>query len=86
MPRQKTCACGLKERYAQQLVKAAEWVNAQHVAHINTITDTAALFLLSADAPRVPVPGRAGETVRLDAVHNFIENALAKITQRCRHD
>ena len=25
-------ACGLKERYAQQLVQAAEWSNAQHVA------------------------------------------------------
>jgi hypothetical protein len=43
-------ACGLKPRYAQQLVKAAQWVNAQHVAHLDNITDTATLFLLSADA------------------------------------
>nr|BAR30431.1 phage-like protein [uncultured Mediterranean phage uvMED] len=43
-------ACGLKERYAQQLVQAAEWANAQHVAGLHGITDTATLFLLSADA------------------------------------
>jgi hypothetical protein len=43
-------ACGLKPQYAQQLVKAAEWVNAQHVGHLDGITDTATLFLLSADA------------------------------------
>jgi hypothetical protein len=43
-------ACGLKERYAQQLVQAAEWANAQHVAGLDGITDTATLFLLSADA------------------------------------
>ena len=43
-------ACGLKERYAQQLVQAAEWSNAQHVAGLDQITDTATLFLLSADA------------------------------------
>lgn len=43
-------ACGLKPRYAQQLIKAAKWVNAQHVAHVNQIADTATLFLLSADA------------------------------------
>lgn len=43
-------ACGLKERYAQQLVQAAEWANAQHVAGLDQITDTATLFLLSADA------------------------------------
>ncbi len=43
-------ACGLKERYAQQLVQAAEWLNAQHIAGLHGITDTATLFLLSADA------------------------------------
>jgi hypothetical protein len=43
-------ACGLKPRYAQQLAKAAQWANAQHVAHLDGITDTATLFLLSADA------------------------------------
>ena len=43
-------ACGLKPRYAQQLIKAAEWSNAQHVAHLNGVADTATLFLLSADA------------------------------------
>ena len=41
-------ACGLKPRYAQQLIKAAEWVNAQHVAHLDG-ADIATLFLLSAD-------------------------------------
>jgi hypothetical protein len=43
-------ACGLKPRYAQQLIKAAEWSNAQHVAHLDAVADTATLFLLSADA------------------------------------
>ncbi len=43
-------ACGLKERYAQQLVQAAEWVNAQHAAGLEDITDATTLFLLSADA------------------------------------
>jgi Protein of unknown function (DUF3102) len=43
-------ACGLKPRYAQQLIKAAEWSNAQHVAHLNGVADIATLFLLSADA------------------------------------
>lgn len=43
-------ACGLKERYAQKLAKAAEWANTQHVAGLDGITDTATLFLLSADA------------------------------------
>lgn len=43
-------ACGLKPRYAQQLVKAAEWVsNAQCIAHLQN-TSIEALFLLSADA------------------------------------
>lgn len=41
-------ACWLKPRYAQQLIKAAEWVNAQHVAHLDGV-DIATLFLLSAD-------------------------------------
>lgn len=43
-------ACGLKESYAQQLVKAAEWVNAQHAGGLQGITDATTLFLLSADA------------------------------------
>jgi hypothetical protein len=42
-------ACGLKPRYAQQLARAAEWVNAQSIAHLeNASIET--LFLLSADA------------------------------------
>lgn len=43
-------ACGLKRTYASQLIKAAEWVNVQHVEHLDQIADTATLFLLSADA------------------------------------
>ena len=43
-------ACGLKERYARKLVQVAEWVNRPHVAGLEQITDTATLFLLSADA------------------------------------
>lgn len=44
-------ACGLKPKYAAQLVQAAEWVsNVQHVGHLEGVTDTATLFLLSADA------------------------------------
>jgi hypothetical protein len=43
-------ACGLKRNHASQLVKAAEWANVQHVEHLHQITDTATLFLLSADA------------------------------------
>ena len=43
-------ACGLKRSYASQLIKAAEWVNVQHAEHLDQITDTATLFLLSADA------------------------------------
>lgn len=43
-------ACGLKPSHAQKLVKAAQWVNAEHVQHLDGITDTATLFLLSADA------------------------------------
>ena len=42
-------ACGLKPRYAQQLIQAAEWSNTQHVAHLEGIADTTTLFLLSAD-------------------------------------
>lgn len=42
-------ACGLKPRYAQQLAQAAEWINAQGIAHLKHVgIDT--LFLLSADA------------------------------------
>lgn len=43
-------ACGLKPRYAQRLVKAAKFVNAAHVPHLDQVTDTATLFLLSEDA------------------------------------
>ena len=42
--------CGLKPRYAQLLIKAAEWANAVHVSHLDGVTDIATLFLLSADA------------------------------------
>jgi hypothetical protein len=42
-------ACGLKPQYAQKLIKAAEWSNAAHVRHLDGVTDTATLFLLSAD-------------------------------------
>lgn len=42
-------ACGLKPRYAQQLVKAAEWAsNAQSIAHLHD-TSIETLFILSAD-------------------------------------
>jgi len=43
-------ACGLKPRYAQKLILAAQWVNAPHAAHLDQITDATTLFLLSADA------------------------------------
>ena len=43
-------ACGLKPSHAQKLVKAAQWVNAEHAQHLDQITDTTTLFLLSADA------------------------------------
>jgi len=43
-------ACGLKPGYAAKLVQAAEWANVEHVPHLEAITDTATLFLLSADA------------------------------------
>lgn len=41
-------ARGLKPRYAQQLVQAAEWVNAQSIAHLEGAS-IETLFLLSAD-------------------------------------
>lgn len=43
-------ACGLKPRYAQRLIKAAEWVNTAHAPHLDGIGDATTLFLLSADA------------------------------------
>ncbi len=43
-------ACGLKPQQANKLAKAAEWANVVHVRHLDGITDTATLFLLSADA------------------------------------
>jgi hypothetical protein len=42
-------ACGLKPQYAQKLIKAAEWSNAAHARHLDGVTDTTTLFLLSAD-------------------------------------
>lgn len=42
--------CGLKQGYAAQLVKAAEWANQRHVGHLDGVTDIRTLFLLSADA------------------------------------
>jgi hypothetical protein len=42
-------ACGLKPQHASRLIKAAEWVNVAHVQHLDGLTDTATLFLLSAD-------------------------------------
>lgn len=44
-------ACGLKRDAAAKLVKAAEWVEMSGTArHLDQITDTDTLFLLSADA------------------------------------
>ena len=42
-------ACGLKPQHASKLIKAAEWANVAHVQHLDGLTDTATLFLLSAD-------------------------------------
>jgi len=42
--------CGLKESYARKLVQVAQWVKREHVPVLDGITDTATLFLLSADA------------------------------------
>jgi len=41
-------ACGLKPRYAQQLVQAAEWVNAQCITHLEGAS-IETLFILSAN-------------------------------------
>lgn len=44
-------ACGLKPKYAAQLVQTAEWMsNVQHAGHLDGIADATTLFLLSADA------------------------------------
>lgn len=43
-------ACGLRPSYAAKLINAAELVNVEHVPHLSRVTDTATLFLLSADA------------------------------------
>jgi len=48
-------ACGLKPDYAQKLIKATQWANAEHVRHLDGVTDTATLFLLSADATQEDV-------------------------------
>lgn len=42
-------ACELKPQYAQKLIKAAEWANAAHERHLDSVTDANTLFLLSAD-------------------------------------
>jgi len=41
--------CRLKPRYAQRLIKAAEWVNAAHAPHLEGVTDATTLFMLCAD-------------------------------------
>lgn len=43
-------ACKLQPQQASKLVKAAEFANVVHVQHLEQVTDTATLFLLSADA------------------------------------
>lgn len=43
-------ACGLKPKYAAQLIKTFEWMsNVQHAGHLDQVTDVTTLFLLSAD-------------------------------------
>lgn len=43
-------ACGLKPQHASQLIKAANWAaNVGHVQHLDKVTDTKILFILSAD-------------------------------------
>lgn len=42
-------ACGLKPSHAAKLIKAAEWANVGHVPHLEGMTDTRTLFILSAD-------------------------------------
>ncbi len=42
-------ACGLKPQHASKLIKAAEWANVVHAQHLDGVTDTTTLFLLSAD-------------------------------------
>jgi hypothetical protein len=43
-------ACGLKPDHAARLIKVAEWVsNMGHAPHLDGITDTTTLFILSAD-------------------------------------
>jgi hypothetical protein len=42
-------ACGLKPSYARKLMQAAEWANGEHVPVLGAVTDTATLFMLSAD-------------------------------------
>ena len=48
-------ACKLKPQYASKLIKAAEWANVAHVQHLDGVTDTATLFLLSADTTQEEV-------------------------------
>jgi hypothetical protein len=44
-------ACGLKPHRAAELVKAADWAQMSDIAgHLNGVTDSRVLFLLSADA------------------------------------
>jgi len=42
-------ACRLKPQYASKLIKAADWANVAHAQHLEGVTDTTTLFLLSAD-------------------------------------
>lgn len=59
-------ACGLKPKYAAQLIKTSEWMsNVQHAGHLDQVTDVTTLFLLSADT--------TAEEVR----HWFMERAEA---------
>jgi hypothetical protein len=66
-------ACKLTPQYASQLIKAAEWMsnvghvqhlgwaaNMEHVPHLAKVTDTATLFLLSADTTPEDVRHAAG--------------------------
>lgn len=43
-------ACGLRSKYAAQLIKTSEWMsNVHHDGHLDQVTDVNTLFLLSAD-------------------------------------
>lgn len=42
-------ACGLKPSHARKLIQAVAWANGEHVPVLESVTDTATLFMLSAD-------------------------------------